>query len=246
MTHPSLSQNPTLSNRGVFGTCGFSVTACVVFAAAAVQLTSSFAMAGDTAYDAMRSACASPKAGRDSLGRVLKVAGTGGRPHPSVWHITLEDAGGRVQEIDVQRDRIVGIRRGGGVVQGTRLNLAAIQLDSDGVFTVANGEALRANVSFDRLDYSLSTIVPGGAPTWVVELFDGPNRRVGSLRIAADSGTVLDRSSELTLTEEDKREARWSKSGEPYRSMPDFFHRTWKSTEKTGYKLKKFFLGDEE
>ncbi len=224
---------------------GASILAFAV-AAAFGTLGAGSALAGDTAYDALRVACT--KAGRDAQTRIVRISGTAGKPQPAVWRVVIEDgAGGAgrsgVQEIDVQRDKVVGLRKGAGVAPGSRVNLAAVQLDSDGVFTVANTEALRANVSFDRLDYVLSTGGPGGAPTWKVELFDGPVIRVGSLKIAADSGAVIERSSELTITEDDRREARWSKPGQPYRSVPDFFHRTWKGTESTGYKLKNWATG---
>ncbi|NBV85540.1 MAG: hypothetical protein EBS01_04595 [Verrucomicrobia bacterium] len=202
------------------------------------------AVAGDTAYDALRVACA--KAGKDAQSRIVLISGTSGKPQPAVWRVVLEEGGAKAatQEYDVQRDKVVGIRRASASFPpGSRLNLASIQLDSDGVFTIANNEALRANVSFDRLDYVLSTGSPGGSPAWKVELFDGPSVRVGLLRIAADTGVIIERSRELTVTEEEKREARWSKPGQPYRSVPDFFHRAWKSTEKTGYKLKNWANG---
>lgn len=224
---------------------GVSIRAFAIGAALAV-FSAGAAVAGDTAYDALRVACT--KAGKDAQSRIVRISGTAGKPQPAVWRVVIEDAAGGagrsgVQEIDVQRDKVVGLRKGAGVAPGMRVNLAAVQLDSDGVFTVANTEALRANVSFDRLDYVLSTGGPGGAPNWKVELFDGPVTRVGSLKIAADSGAILERSSELTITEEDRREARWSKPGQPYRSVPDFFHRAWKGTENTGYKLKNWATG---
>ena len=49
--------------------------------------------AGETAYDALK--VAAGKLGRDAQNRVLEVAGTGGRPQPVVWQITIEDATGR-------------------------------------------------------------------------------------------------------------------------------------------------------
>jgi hypothetical protein len=126
---------------------------------------------------------------------------------------------------------------------GQKLNLSAIQLDSDGAFSIANGEAIRAGISYDRLNYTLSAENQAGLPVWSVELLDGPSTRVGALKISADSGVVIERSAEMALTDEQKREARWSKPGEPYRSVPDFFHRAGKSMEKTGFKLKNWANG---
>jgi hypothetical protein len=98
-------------------------------------------------------------------------------------------------------------------------------------------------VSFDRLDYTLSVDPAAGRPVWRVELFDGPTRLAGYLKIAGDTAQVIERSRELALTEEQKRSARWSKPGESYRSVPDFFHRFGKRAEKTGWQLKNWANG---
>ena len=200
--------------------------------------------ASETAYDALK--VAAGKLGRDSQNRVLEVVGSGGRPQPAIWQITVEDAPGRsgaagVQQVDVRSGAVVAQRRL--AVSGTRLNLTAIQIDSDGVFSVANAEAIRAGVSFDRLNYRLNADNQAGIPVWRVELFDGPSHRVGALKISADSAQVIELSPELALTEEQKRELRWSKPGEKYKSVPDFFHRIGKRAENTGYKLKNWANG---
>ncbi len=217
-----------------------------LFATAAFSLVAPAAWSADTpdtAYDALRAASA--KVGRDSQNRVLELSGQSGRPQPFIWHVSMAEEGskGGVLVVDVQRGKVVGQRRMANSTPGARLNLSAIQLDSDGVFTVANGEAVRAGVSFDRLNYTLNSNNQAGFPVWNVDLFDGPGKRVGSLQISADTGSVVERSTELALTEEQKRDKRWSKPGEPYRSVPDFFHRAGKSMEKTGYKLKNWATG---
>jgi hypothetical protein len=211
--------------------------------AAVFLLCGSLCFAVDTAYDALRAASA--KVGRDAQNRVLELSGLAGRPDPFVWKVVVAEEGtkGGVQEVEVQRGKVVGQRRVPFPPSPARLNLSAIQLDSDGVFSVANGEAIRAGVSFDRLNYRLSVDVQAGIPVWSVELLDGPSTRVGTLKISADSGNVLERSPQLALSEEQKRDSRWSKPGEPYRSVPDFFHRAGKRMEKTGYKLKNWANG---
>ncbi|RFC43693.1 MAG: hypothetical protein DVB28_001381 [Verrucomicrobia bacterium] len=213
------------------------------YAAAFLIFGAPFALGVDTAYDALRAASA--KVGKDAQNRIVELSGLSGRPQPFVWKVVVAEEGGRggVQEVDVQRGKVVGQRRLPNAPAGARMNLGAIQLDSDGVFSVANGEAIRAGVSFDRLNYTLNSNNQAGLPVWSVDFFDGPSRRVGSLKVSADSGTVVERSPEMVLTEEQKREARWSKVGEPYRSVPDFFHRAGKSVEKTGYKLKNWANG---
>jgi hypothetical protein len=209
-----------------------------------VAWSASAVFASETAYDALKVAAA--KLGRDSQNRVLEVVGSGGRPQPAMWQIAVEDAPGKsgaagVQQVDVRSGSVVAQRRL--AFSGTRLNLTAIQIDSDGVFSVANSEAIRAGVSFDRLNYRLNADNQAGIPVWKVELFDGPGHRVGSLKISADSAQVIELSPELALTEEQKRELRWSKPGEKYKSIPDFFHRMGKRAENTGYKLKNWANG---
>jgi hypothetical protein len=208
-----------------------------------LSCSASLALGGETAYDALRAA--SGRLGRDAQNRVVELSGKSGQPQPAIWKVVVADDGARggIQEVDVQRGKVVGQKRMSVVPSGPRLNLSAIQLDSDGAFNIANGEAVRAGVSYDRLNYTLSAENQAGLPVWNVELLDGPSARVGVLKISASSGNVIERSTELALTEEQKREARWSKPGEPYRSVPDFFHRAGKGMEKTGYKLKNWANG---
>lgn len=201
------------------------------------------AKATETAYSALKVGCAA--IGKDAHNRVLEVSGEGGRPQPLVWKITVEDTGARggLTEVEVQKGRVISQRRPVSRTTGARLNLSAIQLDSDGVFSVANSEAIRAGVSFDRLNYSLTAANQAGLPTWSVELLSGPSQRVGSLKIAADNALVLERSPELVLSEEQKRAARWSRPGEEIRSVPDAFHRFGLFSKSTAYKLKNWANG---
>ena len=211
-------------------------------AASALLFSSVFALAGDTAYDALRAAGA--RLGADAQNRLVEISGRGGRPQPALWQVQLEEPagrGGQVQ-VNVQRGVVVGQNKSGGAVQGGRLSLAAIQLDSDGAFTIANAEAIRADISFDRLNYVLKS--EGGIPVWRLELLDGPASVVGSLKIAADTGTVIERSPQLALSEDDRRDEKWSKPGEKFKSVADFFHRTGKKIGRTGYQLRNWASGD--
>ena len=199
--------------------------------------------ATDTAYNAMRVACA--PFGKDALSRVLEVSGTEGRPQPAVWKVSIEDSGARagVQEVEVQKGRVIGKRSPLVRPPGSRLNLSAIQLDSDGVFSIVNDEASRAGLSFDRINYTLGSANQAGLPTWSVELFDGANVRVASLKIAADNALELERSPELVSSESEKRASRWSKPGEDVRSVPDAFHRFGLFSRRTGFQLKNWANG---
>jgi hypothetical protein len=200
------------------------------------------ALGAETAYSALKVAAA--RVGRDSQNRVLEVRGRSGIPQPAIWQITIENPQSRIgdgQQLDVRSGKIASLRPMH--LSLPRLSLNQIQIDSDGVFSIVNAEGIRSGVGFDRIDYVLSVDPVLGRPVWGVDLLDGPLRKVGHLKIAGDTAQVLERSPELALTEAQKRAARWSKPGEPYRSVPDFFHRFGKRAEKTGWQLKNWANG---
>lgn len=199
-------------------------------------------LAGDTAYDALRAVGA--KFGADSQTRLVGISGKAGRPQPGLWSVQIEDPSGRggLLQVNVQRGAVVGQTRPQGGGQYGRLNLALIQLDSDGAFAIANAEAIRCEISFDRLNYSLG--LEGTFPVWRVELLDGPTTLVGSLKISADTGNVIERSPQLALSEADRKDSKWSRPGERFKSVSDFFHRGYKKVERTGYQLRNWANGD--
>ncbi len=140
------------------------------------------------------------------------------------------------------------------------MNFNQLNLDSEGAFTVANQEADKSNVPFDHIDYLLRAGSGGGVPVWQLDLFDGKNGHVGSVDIAADSGTVLRRNFDVRHPGEDDHaylddhrspptyhpddsDAGYSRPGEHFRSVPDFFHRLGKRFEKRGHQLENFFTG---
>ncbi len=211
-----------------------SLSASIVLIAAPVH-------ASDTAYNALRAACIGQ--GRDAQNRVIELSGMQGKPQPGVWKVTLEDSKGGIIELDVQGNRVVGKRSSSIRPSGSKLNISVIQLDSDGVFSIANDEAVKAGVGFDRVNYTLTAANQSGLPTWTVELFDGPVNRVGTLKIGADNAFILERSPELAVSESQKRDRRWSKPGEPVKSVPDAFHRFGLFGKSTGYKLKNWANG---
>jgi len=224
------------------GKGNFMIKSILIGTMAAISIASP-AWAVETAYTAMKTACAS--LGKDAHTRVLEVSGLDGRPQPGIWKVTIENSGDRggVLELEVQKGRVVGKRVPIARPSGSRLNLSVIQLDSDGVFSIADNEAVRAGLSYDRLNYTLGSANQAGLPTWSVELYDGPSVRVATLKIAADNALVLERSPELSTSENDKRASRWSKPGEQVKSVPDGFHRFGIFTRSTAYKLKNWSTG---
>ena len=222
----------------------------------------------DTAYKALR--IFGKKFGDQQLNRVFEVRGRAGSPQPQVWKITTTDpaARGGVLEAEVQRGKIISQRtptsQGGA---GAPLDLNQLNLDSDGAFTVANQEMEKRNTPFDRIDFVLRTSAQGRAPVWHLDLFDGPNGRIATFDISADSGTVLEQNVGQPRNVPDQyaddrayvdrgnqpppppgegdRQGGYSQSGQKFRGVGDFFHRLGKRMERRGTELKRFFGGDE-
>jgi hypothetical protein len=217
--------------------------------------------AADTAYSALR--VVGKREGQDSLNRVLELRGLRGAPDPQVWKIVLDEprARGGVREIEVQKGKIIGERTPTSRNLGNPMNFNQLNLDSEGAFTVANQEAQKANVPFDRVDYTLKSGTNGGAPVWELELFDGKNGRVGMLTIAADSGTVLNRQldrghlaggNDRDYLEGDpsrrpsdrvEREYDRERSSNSSGGVPGFLNRVGRHFEKRGRQIENFFTG---
>ncbi len=230
------------------------------FVAALLLAAASVASAAETAYSALR--VVGKRDGQETLNRVLELRGRGGSPQPSVWKVVVDEprARGGFRELEVQRGKIIGERTPTSRAAGSPMNFNQLNLDSEGAFTIADQEAQKAGVAFDRVDYVLKSGTGGGAPVWELELFDGRNGRTGYVAIAADSGTVLrkemdrvPRSSAAddraylderrdpppprTRDVEETRES--SGSG----GLPAFINRVGRHFQKRGRQLENFFTG---
>lgn len=230
------------------------------------------AQAADTAYSALR--VVGKRDGAEVLNHVLEVRGRGGAPQPAIWKITLDDpkARGGIREYEVQGGKIIGERTPAGGKVGTPMNFAQLNLDSEGVFTIANQEAQKAVIPFDHVDYLLKS-GPGGTPVWELTLFEGKTDRVGELEVSADSGAVLrtelNRAKQPVYQNNDRdyvgttgtpgttdprpsqplppppRTATggYSQAGQSFRGVGDFFHRLGKRFERRGEQMENFFTG---
>ena len=221
------------------------------------------AQAAETAYTALR--VIGKREGQTVLNRVLEVRGRGGAPQPLLWKITLDDprARGGIREVEVQGGRIVGERTPTGRVPGSPMNFNQLNLDSEGVFTIVNLEAQKAPVAFDRVDYLLKAGTAGGAPVWVLDLYNGSPARVARYELAADSGTILNQQidrgggrvapvEEPPLAPDDRPyverrpvepDPGTTRPGERFRGVDDFFRRLEKRFERRGHQLENFFTG---
>ncbi len=221
------------------------------------------AQAADTAYSALR--VIGKRDGQETLNRVLELRARGGSPHPAVWKVVIDEprARGGVRELEVQRGKIISERTPNARSVGSPMNFNQLNLDSEGAFTIADQEAQKAGVLFDRVDYFLKSGTNGGAPVWELELFDGRNGRMGLVSIAADSGTVLrrqlDRSPGSGANDreylDDRRNPPPGSPGDEDRyrdderdrgssaTLPAFLNRVGRHFQKRGRQLENFFTG---
>lgn len=222
--------------------------------------------AADTAYSALR--VLGKRDGQEVLNHVLELRGRNGTPQPGTWKIVVDDprARGGVRELEVAHGKIVSERTPTSHGTGNPMNFNQLNLDSEGAFTIANQEAQKTSVPFDHIDYFLKAGTGSGAPVWQLELFDGKNGRVAAMDIAADSGSVLRRNFDTRRPQDDDHsyldgprnpppyagggetsrgsgDEGYSKPGEPFRNVPDFFHRLGKRFQKRGHQLENFFTG---
>ena len=198
----------------------------------------------DTAYQALRAIGA--ERSQALLNRVIEVKGRSGDPQPAAWVIILDDqlARGGVREIEVSEGHIVSertpVKAYSGSATGLTMNLQKLNLDSEGAFAIAEEEARNAKIGFDAVDYNLRCDDAETAPTWVLQLLDSQQRSVGSITIAADSGSVV--SKELTGSDsEGKRMDR--EDGGVKGGFHKFKHTMDRTFRRAGGDLQEFFTG---
>jgi hypothetical protein len=216
--------------------------------------TAALLPAADTAYAALR--VFGKKEGEQALHRVVELRAKGGTPQPATWTITIDDprARGGVREIEVRGGRMSGERTPVGRDFGAPMNFNQLNLDSDGAFTVANQEAEKRGVPFDRIDYTLGSGA-GGVPIWSVALHEQKGGRVGTLKIAADSGAVVDQdfsndrryADDRAYVETDRRrDPEYRGEGGGLRGEAGaFLDRIGRHFQKRGRQLSNFFTGKE-
>jgi hypothetical protein len=225
-----------------------------------VALATVAAHAADTAYSALR--VVGKQSGSATLDRVVEVRGRAGAPSPEVWKIVIDDprARGGIREVEVQRGKIIGERLPTARSLNRPMNFNQLNLDSEGAFTIANQEAQKARVPFQRVDYTLKSGTASGAPVWQIDLFDERGRSVGSLHIAADTGASLRQelaSGERAYSREDDhayvedvppRDAedespRVVREHDTGSGLPGFFRRVGRHFERRGRQIENFFTG---
>jgi hypothetical protein len=147
----------------------------------------------NTAYTALR--LIGNLRGEETLKQVLAVTGESGNPQPSMWTILLGDpaARGGVRELQIVSNQVASERTpvGSELAGGKTIDLNQLNLDSDGAYQVAEGEAKKNGVSFGQANYRLSVDPDTGKPLWIVHVLDSQRHDVGIVKVAADNGTLL-------------------------------------------------------
>ena len=69
--------------------------------------------------------------------------------------------------------------------------LTRLNLDSDGAFEIANKQAIAKKIGFSWVDYTLRANAVGGAPMWILRLYDSMGIRVGVIQISAENGSLI-------------------------------------------------------
>jgi len=129
--------------------------------------------------------------------RTVEIRGERGAPQPSEWIFLMSDAKARggVREVTMSDGRITAERtplRGMADVAGmVPIETRNLTIDADEVFRIVHREAVKSQLGFHWLDYTLRTDPQSQAPVWTVKLFDSMGAQVGMIGISATGGTVV-------------------------------------------------------
>jgi hypothetical protein len=146
-----------------------------------------------SAYEAMRTI--GTQLNRQAVNHVVSITGVDGDPQPRAWKILVEEknAPSGVREYVIENNRIVSQRVPNrsvvGSTQGATIDIAKLNLDSTGAYSVAAHTADTSHVTFATTNYTLRTDDRGN-PVWIVTLADRSNRPVGTIHIRASDGRV--------------------------------------------------------
>jgi len=146
-----------------------------------------------TAYAALRTVGSSR--GEKVLSQVLAVSGEGSSAQPSRWKVWIDDpaARGGVRELEISGNQITSERTPvkSEWAGGKDMDLAHLNLDSDGAYQVATQEAKKKGIEFSKTQFQLAVDRDTGKPGWTVQMADAKDQRVGAVRVNADSGTTV-------------------------------------------------------
>jgi hypothetical protein len=146
-----------------------------------------------TAYLALKAA----QTGADSSAKLIELTGERGEPQPQEWKVVLSDptARGGIREIVASGDVIVSqrtpVKGYAGVGAEPAIALGRLNVDSDRAFEIANKQAIARRIGFSWVDYILRANAEGGAPLWILRLYNNMGSRVGVVQISAENGSII-------------------------------------------------------
>jgi hypothetical protein len=164
-----------------------------LFVCASTILFAIIGRAQVTAYAALRTVGSSR--GEKVLSQLLAVSGEGSGAQPARWKICIDDpaARGGVRELEVSGNQITSERTPvkSEWAGGKDMDLAHLNLDSDGAYQVATQEAKNKGIELSKVQFQLAVDRDTGKPGWTVQMTDAKDQRVGAMKINADSGTIV-------------------------------------------------------
>jgi len=137
------------------------------------------------------------KFGADRFKWIVEMRGFNGVPQPREWSVVVYDAPG----VSLLNEYWAGDGRA--VNEGPYdayypdkapigyIDFSKLKLDSVAAFTVAEGEARKARVGFDSLNYVLRSQEYSNEPVWILALIDSEKKLVGKVHVSGVTGSVL-------------------------------------------------------
>lgn len=156
--------------------------------------STAFAGNGGSAITAMQTVADQPAARNAAF---IELRGERGDPMPSEWAVLLADpsARGGVREMTVADGQVTSERTPlagySDISSRPALDRSKVAVDAASVFDIAQREAVRSQLGFHWLEYTLATNPQTFQPEWTVRLHDNSGSLVGTLRIAATGGGIL-------------------------------------------------------
>ena len=132
-----------------------------------------------------------------SASQVVEIRGERGEPQPAEWLVVLHDSSARggMRELTMANGRILSERTplhgSTDIAALAPMSAAKLKFDSDAVFQIAQREAERNQVGFDRIDYKLRADPESKVAVWSVSIFNQLGAPVATMRISASDGTIV-------------------------------------------------------
>ena len=132
-----------------------------------------------------------------SQAQVVEIRGERAEPQPQEWIAVLRDptARGGVREIAVVDGKIVSdrtpLKAAAEIADDLPIPRANLIVDSDQIFRIAQREAVKNEVGFHWVDYKLRADPESRAAVWSVSMYDELGAVVGSMKISAQGGTLV-------------------------------------------------------